>query len=259
VDFNAEYLGLSSSPYGFIQEYVEYDNNAKQEARQPTPIQLDLKLQGALLKPDITFDMAFPKLAGSLKTYTDSKLRLLRQEANEMNRQVFGLIVAGVFIPSDASLLSPSQLGTGAINTATELLSSMFNRFLSEYVTGLDIQIGYNILQYDKFTINDIARADHQFRLRGSKSFYDDRVTVGGGIGLERGFTVSDGNNGGTFFGYDIFLDYALTNDRRLKLRVSQTQDQVIDGVRQKPAIGLRFRQEFDNLDELLRAFGLRK
>jgi hypothetical protein len=44
-----------------------------------------------------------------------------------------------------------------------------------------------------------------------------------------------------------------------LKLRVSYTRDQDIQGRRDKPAVGIRFQQEFNSFDELLESLRKKK
>lgn len=249
INIDAEYKSLSAAPYNFIAEYLSNTtDNITNDARRLTPIQLDLNLSGAMLKPDVGFKLGFPKLASDLKNYTDNKLRALERDPNELSRQVFGLIVMGSFVPSNELALS-SQLTTGVVNTAIESVSAMLNRTLSDYVKGVDLQIGYNILQYDK--VNDIGRAEHQFRLRVTKSFLDDRLTISGGAGVENNVTNPTG--GDVFVGGDASAEYLLTPDRRLRIRVSYIYDQVLDGRRQRPAIGIRYRREFDNIRELFK------
>lgn len=249
INIDAEYKSLSAAPYNFIMEYLSNaSNNITNDARRLTPIQLDLNLSGAMLKPDVGFKLGFPKLASDLKNYTDNKLRVLERDPNELNRQVFGLIVMGSFLPSNELALS-SQLTTGVVNTAIESVSSMLNRTLSDYVKGVDLQIGYNVLQYDR--VNDVGRSEHQFRLRVTKSFLDDRLTISGGAGVENNVTNPTG--GDVFVGGDASVEYLLTPDRRLRIRVSYIYDQVLDGRRQRPAVGIRYRREFDNIRELFR------
>jgi hypothetical protein len=56
-----------------------------------------------------------------------------------------------------------------------------------------------------------------------------------------------------------VLVDYTFTKDRRMKLRFSNTLDQVLEGKRYKTAAGLRFRQEFDTFEELMNSWNLRK
>jgi TamB, inner membrane protein subunit of TAM complex len=254
INIDAEYKGLNTSPYNFISEYVTSDNA---ESRKPTPIELTLNLSGVLQKPDINFGLGFPRLQSELKGYAENKVRLLKQDQNELNRQVFGLIVFNTFLPSDVGFANNSQLRSGSINTVAETVSSylsnIFNKFLGEYITGLDVEIGYNVYEYDRVSSTDPNKQfGQQFRLRGNY-IIDDKWSVGGGVGVESGSVVQNLNNTTNFLGYDVFLDYSLSQDRRLKLRFSFVSDQVVQNRRYKPAVGLRFRKEFDKIEDLFK------
>lgn len=262
LNINAGYNRITTSPYNFISELVESDQSVKNESFKPTPVELTLKLSGAMLKPDINFDLAFPQLQGALKSYTDNQLRIVKADVNDLNKQVFGLIVIGGFLPTDIGV---SEIRSGGINTLTEtasnVLSNMLNKLVGEYVSGLDIQIGYNLYQFDA-TGNTPQQlgSGQQFRLRGSYAI-DDRFTISGGVGVEQGDYVQalSQSQSNVFVGGDVIIDYAFSDDRRLKLRVSYTRDQTFEGRRDKPAAGIRFRQEFDSLDELLKSLNLKK
>jgi hypothetical protein len=262
INMNAEYRGLSTAPYNFIAEYLVSDESTRAECRKPTPVELTMNLTSALLKPDINFDINFPRLAGIAKTYTENRLRVLRQDPNELNRQVFGLIVVGGFLPSDVAILGNNQLRSGGLNTAFEtagsVLSSMFSRLISEYVSGLDVEIGYSNYQFDNVEGGDIGKNGSQFRARASYAI-DDRTTFTAGLGVESGGFAAASASNSLFLGTDVLVDYAISADRRLKLRISYSRDQVVEGRRDKPAIGLRYRQEFDTFEELLENLKLKR
>ena len=245
MNLDAEY-NVTAAPYNFIAQYIQ-NTSLEQESRKVTPIALALNLTGPLLKPDINFNMAFPNLQGQLKGYVESNLTVLRQDQNELNRQVFGLIALGGFLPTNTSDIG-GNLRSGSLNTATEtasnIVSSLLSKLVSEYVTGLDVQLGYNEYQYDAVS----GVGGRQFRFRSSYTV-NDKFTVSGGVGVESGNVVSNNN---VFVGGDFIVDYAFSKDRRLKIRLSYTRDQVIEGPRDKPAAGLRFRQEFDSIDEFM-------
>ncbi len=263
LDIDAEYKYLTTSPYNFISEYVNTRDGTEAASRKPTRVDLTLKLTGDLQKPDINFNLNFPQLQGQLKSYAETKLRLLQQDANELNKQVFGLIVVGSFLPSEFGV---SQIRSGGINTLTEtasnVLSNMLNRLVKEYITGLDIQVGYNYYQYDLVdAANPLAiGTGQQFRLRGSYTV-NDRITISGGVGVDQGEYVQaiSANNSNVFVGSDFYLDYDLSKDRRLKLRVSYVRDQDIQGRRDKPAVGIRFQQEFNSIEELWKSLNDKK
>ncbi len=253
MNLNAEY-NVTTAPYNFIAQYIAdagQTSDIQRESRKPTPIALNLNLTGQMLKPDINFNMAFPNMQGQLKGYVESKLSDLRQDQNELNRQVFALIALGGFLPSNSGVIGGDALRSGGLNTATEtasnIVSTLLSKLVSEYITGLDVQFGYNEYQYD--AVASGGNGGRQFRLRGSYVI-DDKFTVSGGVTRESGGYIE----GNVFVGGDVIVDYSFSEDRRLKLRASYTRDQVLEGPRDKTAAGIRFRQEFDSLDELLKS-----
>jgi hypothetical protein len=259
MNLNAEY-NVTTAPYNFIAQYIadaSSTSDIQRESRKPTPIALNLNLIGQMLKPDINFNMAFPNTQGQLKGYVESKLSDLRQDQNELNRQVFGLIALGGFLPSNSAVIGGDVLRSGGLNTATEtasnIVSTLLSKLVSEYITGLDVQFGYNEYQYDAVSSGS-GTGGRQFRLRGSYAI-DDKITVSGGVTRESGGFIQ----GNVFVGGDAIVDWSFSEDRRLKLRLSYTHDQVLEGPRDKTAGGIRFRQEFDSVDELLKSLGLMK
>lgn len=254
IDIDAQYKDLKATPYNFLAEYVDKDDNAKSESQKLTTVELSLKLSGPLGKPDINFDLNFPQLSNTLKSYADSKLRLLRQDQNELNKQVFGLIAVGGFLPTDVQNWSGTQLRSGTLNTLSEsvstFVSGLLNNFLKDFITGLDVEVGYSYYEFDKVDANGRTGAGSQFRLRSTYSL-NDHITVSGGVGLENGNYANSTGSDNSFLNYDVIVDYAINKDRRMKVRISYTRDQVFEGKRDKPAVGLRYRREFDSFEEL--------
>jgi len=228
-------------------------------------VDLLMKLPGNLMRPDINFYIQFPNLTGVLKNYTDSKLRILRQDQNEMNRQVFGLIVVGDFIPSDFNIVGGGQIGIG-INTVTEMLSQQLSLYLTELVSewlvedglisGIDFDIAYNhVAGYDLSNLNDptgIGRAN-ELQVRLKNYLFDDRlsVNVGGNFDLG-GQNVSGNPYGGALFAGDLVIEYVLTKDKNLKIRFYQSTEPDIGGRGYQAGLGLSYRKQFDTFREFL-------
>ena len=251
INIEAAYKGLNTSPYNLIAEYVERDDQSQKESKKSTPVDLTLKLSNALLHPDINFDINFPNVTGNIKSYIENKLSLLRSDQNELNKQVFGLVVVGTFLPPNIQTIG--QLQSSGINTATQSISSFLSdklsKVLSEYVKGLDVEIGYNYYQFD-LTDSKSSISGSQYRLRANYTL-SDRVNLRGGLGLESGESISS-TGSTTNLGGDFAIEYALNADKRLRLRISYIHDTVIEGSRDKTGVGLVYRKEFDNVGELL-------
>jgi hypothetical protein len=251
IRLDAEYRGASAPLYNFVEEFLNTPEE-QQLAQQPVPVELGLHMEGALFKPDITFSIDFPNLAGNMRSYADSKLRTISQDPNELNRQVFGLIVVGSFLPSTQAFAGG---GVGAVNTVSEMLtnqlSMLLTGFLSQYTGGLNVNIDYNRYQVNQTNTTNIG---DEFRVRVRKdNLLNNRVSISGGASVENGpYTASNG----AFWGGDILVELVISTDRRLKLTAYNTssRDQLDQfGRRNRTGVGIAYSKEFDSLAELLK------
>ncbi|MBI1227268.1 MAG: hypothetical protein GC192_18695 [Bacteroidetes bacterium] len=257
INIDATYSGLSTSVYSFIAEYLTTtaSQEAQDIARNSTPVNLTMQLTGQLLKPDIAFDISFPNLDSELKNYAESKMRTVRLDPNELNRQVFGLLMLGQFLPSGYTI----QAGDVGINTVSEMLSNQlsiyFTDFIMEFLTGkkliqgIDFDISYNRYTSNNFDPNNptTSYTNNELRTR-LKVIVNDRISVqaGGNFGNEA-FTGNNGVLGGEFT-----IEYVLTKDRRLKLKAyGDTEADFTGGFRKRGGIALNYKREFDSFSEL--------
>ncbi|MCS7036291.1 MAG: translocation/assembly module TamB domain-containing protein [Saprospiraceae bacterium] len=233
------------------------------EANRPTRTVVTMHLRGDLFKPTIGFDLAFPNIVGQLKSLTDSKLALLRQDQNELTRQVFGLVVVGSFLPPStaAGLIQGGDYMASAFNTLTQMLSSQLTNYLnelaSEWVGGslssIEFDIIYNEyrsqLNPDQQAVSGIGR-DLQVRL--TSGFKDDRITlqVGSQFGVARPGTAATE----AFVGGDVAVEIQFTQNRHWRLRVyHRTEPDIAGGARRsRSGGGVVFRKEFDTFGELM-------
>lgn len=274
INLKAEYQNIQANLTNLISEYlITATDRAKNEARQSADVNLIMALSGELLNPTINFDIEFPNLTGELKNYTDSKLRVIRQDENEMNRQVFGLIVVGQFVPSGLSAQNTQFNLNIGINTVTEMLSQQLSLYLTELVsewlredgliTGIDFDIAYKYIQGQDIlgeNPNEVYSSNElQFQLKNY--LFNDRLSVNLGgefdIGESSNYVGPD-PNAGVFFAGDLVIEYVLTKDRNLTIRFYQsTEPEIGGGRRNKTGLGLSFRKEFDTFSEFLN--GLKK
>ncbi|MCO6488505.1 MAG: translocation/assembly module TamB domain-containing protein [Phaeodactylibacter sp.] len=263
IRLEAEYEDLSTSVANFIQEYLsEASPQVKNDASKATDINLTMDLRGDLLQPLINFDLEFPQLTGELQTLTDSKLRVIRQDPNELNRQVFGLIVVGQFLPSDLAIQGSeifyNTVSEFVSNQLSLLLTELFSEFFTDgsALSGIDFDIAYNQYQADIGEQEELRRGD-EFQVRLRQEFFNDRLTiqVGGNVDIgNSAYTTPEAS--GTFVGNDLVIEYVLNRDRTLKLRVYQRLEPDIGGgSRLEIGTGISYRKEFDNFGEFIRSF----
>lgn len=256
LNLQAEYKGLRTPVYNFISDLVDGRAELAQvaaDAKSATDVQLVMNLRGQLLEPDITFELGFPELESQLRTIVQNKLREVEADENELNRQVLGLIVFNNFFSTGFSGQDNTQLG---INTLSGFLSAQISSYLSEvlsqaftgvdFITGIDFDVGYNRYLGDNFDGANPLTGE-EFNVRVRNTLFDDRLAINAGANLVSANELT----GGYYIAGDLAVEYYLTEARRLKVKFYNRNDVTIYGPRQRTGIGLSFRKEFNNLEEL--------
>ena len=263
IDIEAEYSGLNTSLTNFISEYINGADPGElgREARKSQSVLLKMFLNGQLQQPEINFDISFPDLQGQLQNVADTKLRIIRQDQGELNRQVFGLLVIGSFLPSGNS---SGLAGRGDLigrNTLSELLSNQLSihltQLLSEvytdvgFISGVDFNINYNVYDNESQDLGNLSRSTGRaLELRHSLDLFDDRLSVEVGGNIDWGSSNLVGNSNSAFLAGDVVIEYAITRDRRFKVRAYQLTDAaIVGGRRNKRGFGLSWRREFDKIN----------
>lgn len=264
INLKAEYKDLNTSLTNLIPEYLVYSStDVKRRAAQPTDVDLVMSLKGELYQPSIGFELSFPQVQGELRNYTDNKLRTLEQDENELNKQVFGLIVLGQFIPSDFTFTGQSG-GDFGINTVSEFIANQLSILVTDivgeavddikFISDIDVDLDYN--RYG----NQIDLANENFYLNGQEyyirqktSLWDDKVTVTVGQNVTTSTATQNGTQ--TFFGNDVIVDVILNQERTLKLKVYYIrQPGIIAGVDHQSGVGLSYEKEFDSFKDMFKS-----
>ena len=265
IDIEADYQNLKTPIINFIREYLPLDGASQgasdltRAASQATDIDLTLQLDGILTQPDINFDIGFPSLDGTLETYANNKRRQLLLDQSELNRQVFGLIAVGQFLPADLSF----NVTDVAVNTVSEWLSSYLSLLLNDlledafgedaFISGFDFDIAYNNYANNLPSAEPVSRGQTvEFSFRRD---FNNRLSLSGDVNVLNDQVVTNGSTG-TFIGNDVVLEYVLNDSRSLKLRVYQRrQPDIASGRRVQVGTGLSWRREFDSLSEFFAGF----
>jgi len=263
INLDATYE-INTSVYNFVKEELELLRTVRPrllvEASKATKVVVTMHLAGDLMKPNITFGLNFPNITSELKSLTDNKLRLIRQDNAELSRQVFGLVVIGSFLPPSSAIFQSSDAVATAFNTLTQMISNQFSNYLgglaSEWfggaVSSLDFDIVYSDYQND--VLSD-PLGGREVNVRLSSGFINDRVTVqlGSQFGVGgTGITTSDG-----FLGEDVTVQIALTENRQWRLKVYQRTEPDVSGQRSlRFGLGLSFQKDYDTFEDMWKGFG---
>ncbi|RME98993.1 MAG: hypothetical protein D6772_08325, partial [Bacteroidetes bacterium] len=262
INIQATYKDLQTSLSGFIQEYlVEASSELKNQASQATSVDLTLILQGELFAPNISFDIEFPDLQGQLRNLAENKLSVLERDPDETNKQVFGLIVVGQFLPSDLSFQSDQVI----FNTVSEMVSNQLSLFLTKVFSDIlgEDRLAFDIA-YNRYNAADLGEGQSigtgeavEFSFR--TDFFDDRLSIQLGGNVEFGQDIVVAYNG-AFFGTDLAFEYAITPSRDLKVRLYQRREPDLGvGQRWEVGTGLTWRKEFNTFEEFWQAVKRKK
>ncbi|WP_281636140.1 translocation/assembly module TamB domain-containing protein [Flavobacterium marginilacus] len=193
----------------------------KNTYKQKIPFQTLLKMNGELLKPEITFDIKLPDgnygVSSDIVSASQTKLEQLRQEPAELNKQVFALLLLSRFVGENpfASESGGTSAESLARQSVSKILSQQLNDLSAELISG--VQLEFDLESTDDYTSGSMEnRTD--LNVAVSKKLLDDRlkVTVGSSFGVEG---KERANEETTNIAGDVSLDYQLTKDGRYMVR----------------------------------------
>lgn len=206
--------------------------------RRRVPVEVVMGLRDRLMNPEIDFGVRLPTVDESVRTQVNSVL----STDQELNRQVFALIVLNKFLPPP-TYAGPAGTANVAGTTGSELLSNQVSNWLSrisrDFDLGLNYRPGDNISQ-------------DEFELAVSTQLFNERLLLSTNVGVmygERGGTRPNNAVVG-----DFQMEYLLTGDGKLRAKAySQSNDRNLNRADQAlttQGVGLAFREEFNDLEE---------
>lgn len=215
----------------------------KNTYKQKIPFQTILKMNGELLKPEITFDIILPDgnygVSSDIVTASQAKLEQLRQEPAELNKQVFALLLLNRFIGENpfASESGGTSAESLARQSVSKILSQQLNDLAGDLISG--IQLEFDLESTEDYTSGTMQnRTD--LNVGVSKKLFDDRIkiTVGSSFGVEG---QERANEDVTNIAGDVALDYQLTRDGRYMVRAYRKNEYQVAIAGQVVETGLAF------------------
>jgi hypothetical protein len=188
--------------------------------KQRIPFETHLKMKGELLKPEISFDIILPEgnynVSSEIVSNTRTKLEQLRQQPDELNKQVFALLLLNRFIGENPFA---NESGRGAETLARQSVSKIMSQQLNNLAGNLikGVELDFDLEATDDYTTG--AKENRtDLNVGVSKRLLDDRlkVTIGSSFGIEG---PEQTNRETTNIAGDVSLDYQLSKDGRYMLR----------------------------------------
>ena len=165
-----------------------------------TPVEVRMRITGAMSRPDIAFELLFPRASAATRAEANAVL----SHEGETTRQAFALLVAGQFISLDIGEFNAQN---ALIGNATELLSARISSMLSQLSDEVDIG-----LRYTPSGENTSGREEDELAVAMATRILNDRLKIKGSLGA-RGVLAAP-QSPSNFLG-SVELEYQLTEDGR--------------------------------------------
>lgn len=184
--------------------------------KQRYPFLVFLKLRGDILKPVISFEIQLkPEDKGILGGAVNQKLILLNEDASELNKQVFALLVLGRFVQENPLQTDSYSTSTLIRSTVGNFLSSELNKLSSKLVPG--VELNFDIQSYDDYQTGQ-AQGRTQVGIGVKKQLFNERLSVqlGGTVDVEG--AAAKQNSASDITG-DVTIEYKMTQDGSFRLK----------------------------------------
>ncbi len=252
LDASAIYQLEASASALMASQISGADASVSQKFRQELPFLVYLNVDGELLQPKISFSIDMPEdEQGAIGGQVYGRLQQLNNQEQELNKQVFSLLVLNRFFPTSGA--DGSDGGTAAIarDNINQALSDQLNQFGGQLLgdTGVDLNFGL-----DSFTDyqGNSPQSRTQLEVTASKKLLDDRLIVSVGSDVDIEGSAANDQTAASVIG-NVSIEYLITPSGRWRLKGFRRNefDNVIDGQLIVSGIGVIFTREFNEFKNL--------
>ncbi len=253
IDINAIY-SLSRISFADLVSIDALTASDKKDLEKKVPVDLYMQLSGSLLTPEISFDIREPQKTTGTNSFATKKLGEIRADENELNKQVFGLLMINRFLPPDAN--TGGLVTSGVTTSVSEFLANQISYWASQNKFNIGVGLNYNsgnsyALPNSNENVIDPISQRRELQLVLNKSFFHDRVSIDIGGNLDVNST-SETDITSAYLS-DFTVEYKITEDGRFVAQAfSKSQyDIIIERTRDAYGISLSFKKDFNKFGEL--------
>ncbi len=223
-------------------------DQSNQTFNQRLPFEVLMHLKGNLLKPEITFDIQVASESrGAFGGAVDAKLADMRSNPNELNKQVFALLVLNTFMSSGNG--SDNLVANQARNSASQILSQQLNALSSKLIKGVDLN--FNLDSYG----GAAGQGNTDLNVDLAKTFLNDRIVVriGSTIALEE--NSSNASQASKEMMTNIAVEYKITPNGAYRFKAYRKNDfeDIIVGRITRTGVGVLFQHDFSRFHNIFK------
>ncbi|WP_127846301.1 translocation/assembly module TamB domain-containing protein [Psychroflexus aestuariivivens] len=246
LDIRAIY-NIETSASSLMAAQTTGENVAvKNKYRQKLPFMVYLNVDGEIDSPKLTFKLDMPEAnQGAINGSVYGRITQLNQQEEQLNKQVFSLLVLNKFYPesgTDGSQGGPASIARENLNQA---ISDQLNTFSEKLTGNTGVQLSFDVNSYTDYqgeTVQERTDVD----INAQKKLFDDRLIVQAGSQVNVQGEQRPGEN--TAVVGNVSLEYLITENGRWRLKGFRKSEyeNVIDGQVFVSGIALIFRREFN-------------
>lgn len=218
------------------------------ESGRTRPVECVLHLSENLTNPTVGFNINFPSLESQSKSYIQS----LFSSQDEINKQMFSLLMLNRFYRTDNTGDYRSQAQSAGVTTVTEMMSNQLSNWLSQISNNVDIGFAYRMGDPNREISSD------EIELALSTQLLNDRVTISANGNMDVGNTRNAAaNDRKTNIAGDFDVEVKLNRQGFLKMKAySHTNEKILyNHTEMIQGVGISYQESFDKWRELWKKY----
>ncbi|SDR66731.1 Family of unknown function [Polaribacter sp. KT25b] len=251
LDIQTKYTLKTSASDLMASQISGEDASVQNKYKQVLPFNVYLNIAGELLQPKISFNLDMPEdQQGAISGQVYDRVQQVNQQEDELNKQVFSLLVLSRFYPDSGSDGSSGGFATIARNNLNDAVSGQLNSFSDKLLGSSGVQLDFGLNSFTDYQ-GDTPTDRTQLDVAAQKKLFNDRLTVRVGSEIDIQGSSQTGEES-PLIG-NVSLEYRLTEDGRYSLKGFRKSEfeNVIDGQTIVSGIALIFTKEFNEFQQL--------
>ncbi|MUP45734.1 translocation/assembly module TamB [Gramella sp. BOM4] len=252
LDVRAIYEVEASASALMASQISGVDQSLESQYRQELPFFVYLNVDGELTEPKLTFNLDMPEEEqGAVNGQVYGRIQQLNNQEQELNKQVFSLLVLNRFFPESGSTGASGGTLAVARDNLNDALSDQLNMLSSKILGESGVQLNFELDSFTDYQGNT-PEDRTQLDINAQKAFLEDRliVEVGSEVDIQGG--NQPGQEGTPLIG-NVSIAYLLDPDGTWRLKgFNRSQyENVIDGQIIVSGIALIFTKEFNEFKNI--------
>jgi hypothetical protein len=251
-------INFSGNPYKaeldltaeYFVEDVAISSLTGTDTKEKSDVNVLINIDGTLEAPEISFDLEIPE--GNAENNSDFQRRLqeVKADKNELNKQVFGLLITKSFLPQD--LTTFNAVGSTASTTMNDFvatqLTTYFQNVLNDFLKDTEIDIGIDNIQSGSYNYTD--EQGKQFDVAMKREINDNLIIKVGTTYYD--FAAGSQGSASNLAG-DFEVEYLISPDGRIRVKAFRVSeyDAIIAKNDILTGVGVYYTKDFNTLREL--------